>query len=121
MNGMFQGSEFHGDLSKWDVSKVTDMGWMFDSSYFNGDLSNWDVSKVTDMNSMFEYSGFNGDLSKWDVSQVTLMNEMFTGDSCSLCDHVPQGFERACRSQCVPPSPPSPLDCAKALSENQCR
>jgi len=48
------------------------------------------------------------------------MNEMFTGDSCSLCDHVPQGFERACRSQCVPPSPPSPLDCAKALSENQC-
>merc|ERR1712072_1060221 len=97
---------FNGDLSKWDVAKFSSMKAMFGSARFDGDLSKWDVSRVTDMSFMFRNSNFNGDLSKWDVSQVTLMNEMFTGDSCSLCDHVPQGFERACRSQCVPPLPP---------------
>merc|ERR1712046_314774 len=101
-----------GDLSKWDVSRVTDMDFLFYYSEFNGDLSKWDVSRVTYMNSMFYYSKFTGDLSKWDVSQVKDMNSMFTGDSCSLCDHVPHGLERACRSEC---HHPSPLDCVKAF------
>jgi len=48
------------------------------------------------------------------------MGFMFTGASCSLCDHVPHGLERACLSECIQPPHPSPLDCAKALSENQC-
>jgi len=34
------------------------------------------------------------------------MNKMFMRDSCSLCDHVAQGLERACRSQCLHPSSP---------------
>ena len=43
-----------------------------------GDISNWDVSKVTDMNSMFYYAkSFNGDISNWDVSNVTDMSNMF--------------------------------------------
>ena len=47
-----------------------------------GDLSKWDVSKVTDMHSMFgSASSFNGDLSRWDVSRVTNMNKMFKGAS----------------------------------------
>merc|ERR1719316_2649657 len=112
---MFEGnSRFNGDLSKWDVSRVTGMSSMFGDSSFNGDLSKWDVSQVTTMYGMFAVSSFNGDLSKWDVSQVISMNEMFTGDSCSLCDHVAQGLERACRSQCLH------QDCTKAFSENQC-
>ena len=33
-------------------------------------ISKWDVSKVTDMSDMFHMaSSFNGDLSSWDVSQ----------------------------------------------------
>ena len=44
---MFRYSKFNGDISKWDVSNVTNMGSMFFDSEFNGDISKWDVSKVT--------------------------------------------------------------------------
>merc|ERR1712100_879360 len=93
---------FNGDLSKWDVSKVTDMGSMFtNAENFNGDLSKWDVSKVTDMSYMFYHAAnFKGDLSKWDVSKVQKTYQMFSGDSCSLCDHVPYGLQVVCRSSC---------------------
>ena len=43
---MFSKSQFNGDISKWDVSNVTNMGNMFSKSPFNGDISNWDVSNV---------------------------------------------------------------------------
>ena len=45
---------FNHDLSKWDVSRVTDMTRMFDSAFsFNQNLFDWDVSRVTKMNVMF--------------------------------------------------------------------
>ena len=45
---------FDGDLSGWDVSRVTDMEGMFwEARSFDGDLSGWDVSSVTDMYRMF--------------------------------------------------------------------
>ena len=47
MSGMFYDSQFNGDISKWDVSNVTNMSVMFSDSQFNGDISNWDVSNVT--------------------------------------------------------------------------
>ena len=52
------------------------------SHKFNGDISKWVVSKVTNMENMF-YSApaFNGDISKWDVSSVINMNLMFYGAS----------------------------------------
>jgi surface protein len=38
---------FNGDLSIWDVSKVTTMKWTFlKNEAFNGDISKWDVSEV---------------------------------------------------------------------------
>ena len=38
---------FNQDISSWDVSNVTNMGWMFSgNNQFNQDLSSWDVSKV---------------------------------------------------------------------------
>merc|ERR1719174_2356206 len=81
---MFSGaSDFNQDLSKWDVSAVTNIGGMFlGASAFNQDLSKWDVSKVTDMAFMFSRaSAFNQDLSKWDVSAVIHMRYMFRGAS----------------------------------------
>ena len=80
MSAMFADSiSFNHDLSKWDVSSVTDMSLMFGGTMsFNQDLSKWDVSAVTDMSGMFYgASGFNRDLSKWDVSAVTNMQKMF--------------------------------------------
>merc|ERR1711934_301315 len=70
---------FSSDVSKWDVSSVTNMDGMFsDAKAFNGDISKWDVSSVTDMSDMFsEAESFDGDVSKWDVSRVTMMDRMF--------------------------------------------
>ncbi len=71
--------EFNGDISLWDVSKVTNMNQMFNSAEkFNGDISAWDVSSVTNMSNMFSFTdSFNGNISAWDVSKVTHMNYMF--------------------------------------------
>ena len=82
MRGMFSyARSFNGDISNWDVSKVTDMQGMFDwATSFNVDISNWDVSRVINMNAMFYYArSFSVDISSWDVSRGTNMNLMFVG------------------------------------------
>lgn len=69
------------DLSSFDTSKVTNMGYMFYniSNPATLDLSNFDTSHVTDMGAMFAYmtSLFTLDLSNFDTSQVTDMGPMF--------------------------------------------
>ena len=46
---------FNGNISKRDVSIVTDMHGMFrEAKSLNGDISMWDVSSVTNMMSMFD-------------------------------------------------------------------
>ena len=69
------------DLSSFDTSKVTNMGYMFYniSNPTTLDISNFDTSKVTDMGAMFAYmtSLFTLDLSNFDTSQVTDMAGMF--------------------------------------------
>jgi surface protein len=91
MEAMFQCAvSFNGDISGWDVSKVTNMSYMFSCytegqevvSAFNGDISKWNVSKVTNMRCMFQHAvSFNGDISGWDVSNVTNMQDMLMGRS----------------------------------------
>ena len=70
-------STFNQDISSWDVSNVTNMGYMFSSSSFNQDIGSWDVSSVTNMEAMFYNATFNQDISSWDVSNVTDMEGMF--------------------------------------------
>ena len=41
---MFYQSEFNGDISKWDVSNVTDMRCMFIDSEFNRNISKWNIN-----------------------------------------------------------------------------
>ena len=77
MSHLFCNSKFNRDISKWDVSNVRNMNGMFAHSNFNGDISKWNVSNVTDMSDMFMYSKFNRDISKWNVSKVTDMSGMF--------------------------------------------
>ena len=73
------------NLSSFDTSKVTDMGYMFSScsSLASLDLSGFDTSKVTNMRSMFLgcSSLTSLDLSGLDTSSVTSMDFMFS--SCS--------------------------------------
>ena len=69
----------YGDISNWDVSNVTTMGFIFnDATSFNKPLNKWNVSNVTNMCSMFcGATSFNQPLNKWNVSNVTNMNGMF--------------------------------------------
>ena len=68
---------FDGDISRWDVSHVTNMARMFAESHFDGDIGAWDVSRVEDMTEMFYFSRFRGDISGWDVHNVTSYHPMF--------------------------------------------
>jgi len=71
--------EKYGHISKWDVSRVTDMNKLFENfPKFNEDISRWDVSNVKDMSSMFSGArAFNQPLSAWNVSNVTSIARMF--------------------------------------------
>ena len=66
---------FNSDISKWDVSSVTDLGHMFeDAIKFNADISAWDVSKAANMGYLFAgCKRFNIDISAWKISP-TLQN-----------------------------------------------
>ena len=41
------------DLNDIDTSLITDMSWLFSWSDFNGDISKWDVSKVENFERFF--------------------------------------------------------------------
>ena len=79
MSSLFLGTDFNGDISKWDVSNVKNMyGMFYKCTNFNKDISAWDVSKVTNMNCMFyKCETFNQDISCWDVSGVKNNNFIF--------------------------------------------
>ena len=86
MNSMFFGSIFNSDISEWNVSNVTNMDEMFSCSYCNTDISKWDVSNVTSMKGMFSHSEFNGDISNWDINKVNNMAYMFSGSKFNRDD-----------------------------------
>ena len=69
------------DLSKFDTSNVTDMGYMFYkcSSITSIDLGSFNTSKVTDMAYMFSNCKQlkSLDVSMFDTSKVTNMEQMF--------------------------------------------
>ena len=85
---------FNEDISKWDVSSVTNMLSMFAGvTSFRQDISTkevtrsdgskyiaWDVGKVENMHKMFYGAElFNQDISNWNVSKVEDMSGMFYG------------------------------------------
>ena len=61
----YERADFNGDISRWDVSSVTNMnGMLGGATSFNGDLM------------LVGATSFNCDLSQWDVSNVTDMSDM---------------------------------------------
>ena len=86
MSGLFEETNFNGDISNWNVSNVRSMSGMFYNSSFNGDISDWNVSNVKYMYSMFKNSIFNRDISNWDVSRVLDHENIF--DDCPLGNSI---------------------------------
>ena len=93
MSNLFEGTVFNGDISKWDVSNVTNMKAMFYNCLeFNQDISVWDVSNVTNMRSMFlNCKAFNQDISKWNVSKVK--EDYFMFSNCGIQDKYKPKFK----------------------------
>ena len=84
--------KFNGDISKWDVSNVTNMEYMFNMCWeFTGDLSKWNVSKVEKMECMFwECKKFNQDLNSWDISSISNANRIV--DTFKNCPTQPEWY-----------------------------
>jgi surface protein len=75
-------TNFDQDLSSWDVSSVTDMGYMFlnRSSFKGSNIDQWNVSNVNNMNHMFSNTkSFNQDLGSWNLLTGVTMINMFDG------------------------------------------
>ena len=67
------------DVSKWDVSNVSDFSFCFCLTSFNGDLSDWDMSSAENLNSMFNESNkFEGiGLENWAKSLSNVINTKY--------------------------------------------
>ncbi len=78
------------DLSKLDVSQITDMQFLFVESLCNNtDISNWDTSNVTNMYGMFFYINlFNFNINIWNISNVTNTSYMFAHINNFLQDNI---------------------------------
>lgn len=81
MVGLFDGAkEFNQDLSGWNTSRVTNLGFAFRgaSKFIGNGLSKWNVGRVTSFGSCFHSAiSFNGDISAWDVSRGSHFSHMF--------------------------------------------
>ena len=75
------------DFNCIDTSAITDMSNLFkelNKIKYTIDISKWNVSNVTNMNYMFYgYKNFDCDLSDWDVSNVVSMISMFFNCDCN--------------------------------------
>ena len=81
------------DISKWNISKVTDMSGLFyncSSLKSLTDISKWDISKVTDISGLFQNClslKFLPDISKWSTNNVINMSLLFY--NCSSLISLP--------------------------------
>ena len=72
--------EKYGDISTWDVSRVTKMEWLFDGKNLKRcDLSNWDVSNVKSMLGMFarSYVSISNGIQNWILKNLEDCDYMF--------------------------------------------
>lgn len=82
MRQMFQNaSSFNQPLNDWNMSKVENIHGMFlKATDFNQSLDRWDTSNITNMTSAFSLaSDFNGDITTWNVTKVTEMTYLLNG------------------------------------------
>lgn len=82
MTGLFDSTRYNGNLSNWDVQKVTSFSWMFhNNTAFQGyTISDWVTSSAAQMEHIFDgCTNFRANLESWDVSRVQDFEAMFRG------------------------------------------
>ena len=94
MNNLFGGymmytntESFKADISRWEVSSVTNMNSMFkNAQHFNADISRWNTQSLAFMQNMFENAkSFDADITKWTCDAYERsrtrdnVDNMFTG------------------------------------------
>lgn len=71
-------------ISQWSVSRVLLPGMFASATMLSADISKWDVSSLTNKVGMFaSKTMFNVGIAKWDVSSVDDMTGMFTSATMS--------------------------------------
>jgi hypothetical protein len=87
---MFQSASIvDPDVSGWDTSNITDMGFLFRSALVaNPDVSNWNTSNVIDMQLMFRNTPFfNSSLVNFDMTSVESANNMLSNSRMSRINY----------------------------------
>ena len=85
--GLFENTEFCGDVSGWNMSNAEDTNTMFyGCENFNCDLSKWDMSNVKVCRRMFERcTRFDQDLSSWDMKGIkNIKSQRFMFNLCKM-------------------------------------
>lgn len=88
--GLFDGTEFEGDVSQWDMTNAEITTSMFEScKNFNCDISNWNVEKINTCRCMFRHCrSFMGDLSKWNMKSIKHHDDIeYMFERCPLGSH----------------------------------
>ena len=82
-------ANFNADLSRWDVSRVTNFYAMFQGAVaFNADIGGWKVGQAQDFSYTFAgATAFNQDLSSWDMRRTRTILSMFQ-DATSFNQNV---------------------------------
>ena len=92
LSGVFSGTVFNGDVSRWNTSNAKYMTWMFYKSRFNQPIGDWDVSNVAGMGWMFEGSKFNQDISNWKIRKDCVTDRIF--EDCHIKEeYKPRGIQ----------------------------
>lgn len=80
--GLFETTDFCGDISKWNMSKAERIDYLFcNCENFNGNISDWNVENIESCCGLFSGCiSFKQDLSKWNmknITNITKNREMF--------------------------------------------
>ena len=83
---LFLRTEIKG-IEGWDVSNWNDMDGLFYGVIgVNVDLSGWDVSNVTNLGFIMNLGDVNININNWDVSSATNMISLFFGNTDNYID-----------------------------------
>lgn len=75
-------------IGNFDISSVTSLLFAFyRATSFNEDLSKWDVSNVTNFGYCFERSGIDQNFAAWDMSSATSVVRMFKTTNLSTANY----------------------------------